>query len=261
MSTATVPSLRHITPRASLLLLAAGVAWVGVVVIARHMGPMPGTMTLGLWSFVAVWSLMMAAMMLPSIAPFASLYTRAFAESRGRRLGSLALGYLAIWTLAALPAFGLAWLADRVLSGHPGAATALAVVIFAACGIYQLTPLKDRCLARCRSPLGFMLKFGSYRGRSKDLRVGIHHGLFCLACCWALMALLVAFGLMNLVMMVVLATVVFVEKTGPWGRRFSRLLGVVALVLAVAVIFEPGLAPGLVVNGSGMTGGGGMAHM
>jgi predicted metal-binding membrane protein len=206
--------------------------------------------------------LMMAAMMLPSIVPFASLYTRTFAEPRGRRLGTLALGYLTIWTLAALPAFGLAWLADRVVSGHPAAATTLAVVIFAACGIYQLTPLKDRCLARCRSPLGFMLKLGSYRGRSKDLRVGMYHGLFCLACCWALMALLVAFGLMNLVMMIVLATIVFVEKTGPWGRRFSQLLGIAALVLAVVVIFEPGLAPGLVVNGSGMTGGvGGMTHV
>ena len=124
-------------------------------------------------------------------------------------------------------------------------ATVLAVAIFAACGGYQLTPLKDRCLARCRSPLGFVLKLGAYQGRTRDLRVGLYHGAFCLACCWALMALLVAFGLMNVIAMVVLAGSVLVEKTWVWGPRFSRLLGVAALGLALAVIFVPGLAPGL----------------
>ena len=139
---------------------------------------------------------------------------------------------------------------------HPAAATVLAVAIFAACGAYQLTPLKDRCLARCRSPLGFVLKLGGYRGRTRDLRVGLYHGAFCLACCWALMALLVAFGLMNVIAMVVLAGAVLVEKTWIWGLRFSRVLGVAALVLAVAVVFEPGLAPGLQhVAGPGGMGG------
>jgi len=250
----TTPSLRHLTPPASLLLLAAAAAWVGVVVMARHMGPMPGTMGLGIGSFIAVWALMMAAMMLPSITPFASLYTRSFTDRRARRLGVLAAGYLLVWTLAALPAFALAWLADRALAGHPAAATTLAVVIFAACGLYQLTPVKDRCLARCRSPLGFVLQFGSYRGRFRDLRVGLYHGAFCLACCWGLMALLVAFGLMNLAAMIVLAAIVLVEKAGPWGHRLSQLLGVTALVLAVLVIFEPHLAPGLVPVSSGSMG-------
>jgi predicted metal-binding membrane protein len=81
---------------------------------------------------------------------------------------------------------------------------------------YQLTPLKDRCLARCRSPPGFMLKLGAYRGRTRDLRAGLYHGTFCLACCWALMALLVAFGLMNVIAMVILAGAVLTEK--PWAR-------------------------------------------
>ena len=244
MSTAT-PSLRHLTPPASLLLVGAAIAWVGVVAVARHMGPMPGTMGLGIGTFVAVWALMMAAMMLPSVTPFASLYTRTFTDHRGRRVLALALGYLLVWSVAAIPAYGVAWLADRLVAVHPTGATALAAAIFAGCGIYQLTPLKDRCLARCRSPLGFVLKFGSYRGRSRDLRVGLYHGAFCLACCWGLMALLVAFGLMNLAAMIVLAAVVVIEKTGPWGRRFSRTLGIVALVLAVVVVFQPHLAPGL----------------
>jgi predicted metal-binding membrane protein len=207
-------------------------------------------MGLGIGTFLAVWSLMMAAMMLPSVTPFASLYTRTFTDNRGTRLLTLAVGYLLIWSLAALPAYGLAWLADRAVGGHPALSTALAVMIFAACGIYQLTPLKDRCLARCRSPLGFVFRFGSFRGRSKDLRVGLYHGTFCLACCWGLMALLIAFGLMNLAAMIVLAGVVVVEKTGPWGRRLSQFLGIVALALAIAVIFDPHLAPGLMTHSS-----------
>ena len=133
------------------------------------------------------------------------------------------------------------------------------MAIFAACGIYQLTPIKDRCLARCRSPLGFVMKYGSYQGRLRDLRVGMHHGAFCLACCWALMAVLVAVGLMNLAAMVVLAAVVLVEKTSKWGPRFSRVVGVVALVLAVAVVFRPSLAAGLQpappMSGGGMVDG------
>jgi len=244
------PSLRRLTFPSSLLLLGAAGAWIAVVVVARRMGPMPGTMGVGIGSFVAIWALMMAAMMLPSVTPFASLYTRTFTYDRGRRLLELVVGYLLVWTLAALPAYGLAWLADRTTSGHPAAATALAVFIFAACGLYQLTSLKDRCLARCRSPLGFVLKFGSYRGRTRDLRVGLYHGAFCLGCCWALMALLVAFGLMNLAAMAVLAAIVLVEKTGPWGRRFSQALGIVALVFAVLVVFLPQLAPGLQPVGS-----------
>jgi predicted metal-binding membrane protein len=238
-------SLRRLSPPASLLLLAAAAAWAGVAVIARDMGSMPGTMGLGLGAFVAVWSLMMAAMMLPSVTPFVSLYARTFTADRTARTAALAVGYLVVWSAAALPAYGLAWLADRSVAGHPDAATALAVVIFASCGVYQLTPVKDRCLARCRSPLGFMLHLGSYRGRARDLRAGVYHGAFCLACCWALMALLVAFGLMNVVAMVALAAVVLVEKAGPSARRFSQALGVASLVLATLVVFNPHLAPGL----------------
>ena len=249
---AGAPSLRRLSPPASLLLLAAAAAWAGVAVLARDMGSMPGTMGLGLGAFVAVWSLMMAAMMLPSVTPFASLYSRTFTADRARRTAALAVGYLVVWSIVAVPAFGLAWLADRSVRGHPGAATALAVTIFASCGGYQLTPLKDRCLAKCRSPLGLMLHLGAYRGRARDLRAGVYHGAFCLACCWGLMALLVAFGLMNVVAMVALAAVVLVEKAGPSGRRFSQAVGVASLVLAVVVVFNPHLAPGLEPAGRSM---------
>jgi predicted metal-binding membrane protein len=127
---------------------------VGVVVLARDMGSMPGTMGLGAGSFIAVWALMMAAMMmmmLPSVTSFASLYMRTFGDDRGWRLAGFASGYLSVRIAAALPAYGLAWLAGRLAGARPAAATVLAVAIFAACGGYQLTPLKDRCLACCRS--------------------------------------------------------------------------------------------------------------
>jgi predicted metal-binding membrane protein len=255
--TSSAPGFRQLSPQASLLLVVAAGAWVGVVVLARGMGSMPGTMGLGVGSFVAVWALMMTAMMLPSVTPFASLYVRTFGDSHGWRLAGFASGYLVAWTLAALPAYGLAWLANRLTGADATAATVLAVGVFAACGIYQLTPLKDRCLTRCRSPLGFVVKLGRYKGRTRDLRVGLYHGSFCLACCWALMTLLVAFGLMNVAAMVVLAGAVLVEKTWAWGQFFSRGLGIVALALAIVVIFVPGLAPGL----NPMAGTGGMGGM
>ena len=215
-TTSAAPTLRRLTPSASLLLLVAAAAWLAVVVIADDMGAMPGTMGLAFIAFVGLWALMMTAMMLPSVAPFASLYTRTFREHRGRRLAVFAAGYLIVWSAAALPAYGAAWLADELIGDSQAAAMSLAVAIFLACGIYQLTPFKDRCLAHCRSPLGFTLKYAAYRGHTRDLRVGLHHGAFCLGCCWALMALLVVFGLMNVFAMIVLAGIVLVEKT--WAR-------------------------------------------
>ena len=238
--------LASLKPRtsASLILLTIA-AWLGVATVGRGMGSMSGTMGFGVAAFVAVWALMMAAMMLPSVTPFASVYTRTFGEHRGPRTIAFVTGYLTIWIAAGLPAYALARVADQTVAGHPGGARVLAVLAFASCGVYQLTNLKDRCLAWCRSPLAFAVRYSGYRGRTRDLRVGMHHGAFCLACCWALMVLLLAFGIMNLAAMAVLAFVVYGERTWTWGPRLGRLVGVAALVLAVAVIFRPGLAPGL----------------
>jgi predicted metal-binding membrane protein len=119
------------------------------------------------------------------------------------------------------------------------------VVIFAAAGLYQLTSLKHRCLRHCRSPLAHLMHYGNYRGRLRDLRAGAHHGFFCLGCCWGLMLLMIAFGVMNLLAMVVLAGVIGIEKQWRHGERFARVTGAVSLALAVAVIFVPELAPGL----------------
>ena len=113
------------------------------------------------------------------------------------------------------------------------------------CGLYQLSRLKDRCLAHCRSPLGLLLHYGSYRGRFRDLRVGAHHGGYCLGCCGALMVILVAVGVMNVAVMVGLAALVLAEKVWAWGPAAGRVAGAAALALAVATIWMPWLAPGL----------------
>jgi predicted metal-binding membrane protein len=223
-----------------LLVLGAG-AWVAVVAVARHMGAMPGTMGLGIAAFVALWLLMMAAMMMPGVTPFASFYTRTFTRRRQARLLAFVSGYLLVWTLAALPAYGLARAADALVADHRGPATVLAAAVFVLCGAYQLSPLKDRCLALCRSPLAFVARYG----QSSDFVVGARHGAFCLGCCWTLMALLVAFGLMNVVAMVAVAAIVLVEKAWARGVGFARIVGVLSFALALAVIARPSIAGGL----------------
>jgi predicted metal-binding membrane protein len=227
------------------LLLLAAVAWATVFAISRGMGAMSGTMGLDVVAFVGVWTLMMAAMMLPGVTPFASLYTRTLTEHRGRRMVAFVSGYLLVWAMIGLPAFGLAWVADRLVTDHAPAATMLAALVFVSCGVYQLTPLKDRCLALCRSPLGFTVKYGAYRGRGRDVRAGVFHGAFCAGCCWALMLVLLAFGLMNVAAMVAVAAVVVIEKAWRRGTGFARVVGVAALVLAAIVIVDPAIVPGL----------------
>jgi hypothetical protein len=135
---------------AFLLILAAG-AWAATVALARGMAGMAGTMGLGLAAFAPIWTLMMATM-LPSVSPVASLYARTIQGRRAIRIAGLVAGYLAVWAAAGVPAYGLAWLAGWLTGKHPSAAHVMAVAVFAGCGIYQLSPLKDRCLAHCRSP-------------------------------------------------------------------------------------------------------------
>jgi predicted metal-binding membrane protein len=229
---------------AVLLILAAG-AWAATLALARGMAGMTGTMGLGLAAFVPVWTLMMAAMMLPSVTPTATLYAKTMQGNRAVRITGLVAGYLAVWAAVGLPAYGLAWLAGWLTGTHPSAAHVIAVAVFAGCGIYQLSSLKDRCLAHCRSPLGLLLHYGSYRGRLRDLRVGTHHGGYCLGCCWALMVILIAVGVMNVAAMAGLAAVVLTEKISPAGPAIGRLAGAAALALAVATIWLPWLAPGL----------------
>ncbi len=237
----TASTIRRLAVPAPVLLVALA-SWIGVIAIARKMEAMPATMGLGLAPFTAMWTLMMAAMMLPSIVPFASLYVQTFGDARGWRLLSLMSGYLFVWTLPALPAYAFAWWADLAAVTQPFVTVAIAVVTLTACGIYQLTPYKAQCLKRCRSPLSDAFKYAALRGRLRDFRVGASHGLHCLGCCWALMALMLSFGLMNVTAMVALTAVCAIEKIWSRGPQFGRLIGVGALAMAAMVAVNPALA-------------------
>ncbi|CAN5326353.1 DUF2182 domain-containing protein [soil metagenome] len=235
----------------ALVLAAAVAAWLWVIAQWGGTGAMPGTMGLAAGPFVGMWTVMMAAMMLPAITPLASLYARSVSSRRTARLGLFATGYLAVWATAGLPAYALVVATGQAVGQHPLAGTAVAAAVFVANGVYQLSPWKDLCLAKCRSPLGLLLRYVSWLGPLRDVRAGAHHGAFCLGCCWTLTALLAAFGVMNLWAMVGLTAVVATEKLVPFGVVFARLTGVVSLVLAVAVFWFPWLAPGLQAGGMG----------
>jgi predicted metal-binding membrane protein len=221
--------------------------------MAQHMGVMAGTMGLAVPAFLAVWLLMMVAMMLPAVSPVARLYLRTIGrDPRALRVAGFLAGYLLVWTAAGLPGFGMAWGAQRIATDHPGGARLAAAGTFLAVAAYQVSPLKDACLKACRSPLGLLLRYASYRGRLRDLRAGAHHGLYCLGCCWVLFAALIALGTMNLVAMAALAALLTAEKLWTHGPALSRVMAVAALALAALVLFHPSIAAGLYVPAAPM---------
>lgn len=171
-----------------------------------------------------------------------------------RRIASVSIGYLSIWACTAFAAFGLAAGGDRLAREAPGLAQGAAVASCLACGVYQMTGLKDRCLQHCRSPLGHLIRYGSFRGRFAELRVGAHHGAWCLACCWSLMLLMIIFGVMNVMAMVLVACVIFIEKVASPGRWFSIAIGLASVALAAGIWIHPALAPGLHIGSTQMTG-------
>jgi predicted metal-binding membrane protein len=192
--------------------------------------------TLG-W-FVVTWIVMMAAMMFPSLAPTVALYARLTRRRGTDRALLFAGGYLLIWGAAGAIAYGL-FEAGRSLLGHElawnRAGSAVAAGIVALAAVYQFTPWKDACLARCRGPLGFIL--GCWReGRAGALQMGARHALWCLGCCWALMAALFALGIMSLGWMAAVAALIALEKTLPWRRIATGGSSLVLLGLAGALV-------------------------
>jgi predicted metal-binding membrane protein len=204
------------------LVLVTAAAWIFVVASS---GEDDMEMTTGAVAFIGSWTVMMAAMMLPSVAPFALLYARG--ASRTAAPGLLAAGYLGVWALVGIPAY----LLDRELGmDHP---TATAAVLIAA-GLYQLSPLKQACLRKCRSPVDFLVKHW-HPGLRGALRLGVEHGAYCLGCCIALMGILVVAGGMGLVWVVAIALVVAAEKLLPRGQLIATIGGI-GLVIAGIVL-------------------------
>ena len=180
-----------------------------------------------------MWAVMMAAMMLPSAAPTV-LLVAALTRNRGGSSGAVsatamlfASGYVLVWCGFSLAATLLQWGLDKagLLSETMALGNALlAGAVLIAAGIYQWTPLKDACLKHCRSPAEFLVRHWR-RSALGAVQTGIGHGIYCLGCCWMLMALLFVGGLMNLAWIAAIALLVLLEKTVPWGGRTIRLTG------------------------------------
>lgn len=192
--------------------------------------------------FVSAWVLMLIGMMLPSTHSLVAVFARVVGSrrDRGRLLGALFAGYLVMWTAVGLVALGFdlalhelversAWLHDNEW--------AITAAVLTAAGVYQFSPVKDRCLAACRSPQTFV--FGRWRGRSalrESFVLGAAHGKFCVGCCIALMLVMFGVGVGSIGWMLALGAVMTLEKVAPWGDRLVAPVGVALPLLAAGVV-------------------------
>ncbi len=236
----------------ALLFVLAAVGWWWTVDQMAGMDNGPWTSLGRLGWFMGVWVVMMGAMMFPSVAPTIALYSRMTRERSPASALLFATGYLVTWGAAGLLAFGIA-AAGRPVVGdvlswqRAGRWVAGATLLVAA--VYQLTPLKDVCLGKCRSPLGVLL--GSWRGGpSGALQMGVKNGAWCVGCCWALMASLFALGVMSIAWMAFVAGLIAAEKTVPRRRVATYGTAAILLVLGVLLLAAPDTVPGLTTPGS-----------
>jgi len=210
-------------------------------------GPWTALGTFG-W-FLGVWVMMMAAMMFPSVSPTVALYA-AMSRSRSQPV-AFTVGYLATWAAAGVVAFLISLTTTQVAHGalawDDAGQTVAGATLLVAAG-YELTPLKDVCLGKCRSPLGTLL--GSWRaGWAGAFRMGLGNGAWCVGCCWALMASLFALGVMSVTWMAVVAGLIAIEKTIPWRRVATYGTAIVLAALGITMLVAPGALPGLNVPG------------
>jgi predicted metal-binding membrane protein len=196
----------------------------------------------------AMWAVMMVGMMTPSAAPMVLIYARVGrqASAQGRPLapaGWFVAGYLAAWTSFAFAATAAQWVLDRAALLDPmmaSASRAFGGIVLIAAGLYQWTPLKDRCLAHCQSPLQFILRHGGFRGGARGaFDLGLRHGAYCVGCCWGLMALLFVGGVMNVLWIAAISVFVLIEKVVPAGRAISRLAGLAFIAAGAWFVFAP----------------------
>lgn len=233
---------------AATILAVVGVGWIYLVAGAGMEAPSHAGATVQLLStathaalILVMWMVMMTAMMLPSAAPMILLY-RSIARKRfsptgyAIRVSIIAGGYLLAWAVFSIPATATHWGlhessmlgASSALSSKPASAALLLLA-----GLYQLSPLKHACLRQCRSPLAFLAQ--SWRDDLPGvLGMGLRHGLYCVGCCWALMALLFVGGVMNILWAAGLTVWVLLEKVAPHGRLLGRLAGFLLIAAAIA---------------------------
>jgi predicted metal-binding membrane protein len=233
---------------ALLLVLLAGVAWVVTVNRMQGMDMGPGTDLGGLGWFAGIWATMMAAMMLPSLSPMAVAHARRAGGFTRSVTGTVpfAVGYLLVWVGAGLLAYALiegvrsldleflAWnRAGRYIAGS----------VIVGAGLYELTPVKARCLRHCRDSALLRQRPGALGA----LAMGVEQGGFCVGCSWALMAALFALGVMSIGWMVLIAALIAFEKLLPWAVIPSGATAALLVLLGVAVMFFPDQVPGLTI--------------
>lgn len=238
-------------PVAAALAGATILTWIVTLSRMRGMDAGPGTDLGDLGWFVGVWVTMMAAMMLPSVAPMALLFSRVSGERRRRGQAFVPTwvflsGYLMAWTTYGLGAYAVVTV---VRAAHLAAfawnaqGPLIAGGAIVAAGLYQLTPLKRVCLRHCRSPLHYVL--GSWRsGTVGALRMGVEHGAYCVGCCWGLMVILFAIGVMSVIWMLVVAGLIFAEKVLPFGHRLTPVFAAAFIGVGIWVAAAPASFPG-----------------
>jgi len=199
----------------------------------------------GYFAFMLVmWIVMMIGMMTPSVLPMILLYATIARQNSARHAfappGWFLAGYLLAWTAFAILATLLQWLLEWQALVTPmmaGTSRMLGGIALVAAGVYQWLPAKQACLSACMSPMSFVQRQGGFQqGARGSLRLGVLHGLYCIGCCWAIMVLLFAFGVMNLTWIVGLMIFVLLEKTLPWPASVSRLAGMAAIVAGMMLI-------------------------
>jgi predicted metal-binding membrane protein len=237
---------------ATVLVAGALVAWIFTVARMRGMDDGPGTDLGGLGWYLGIWVTMMAAMMLPSVAPMVLFFARVSREREQRGKGhvptwTFLVAYIAVWSVYGLAAYGLYRLVTRFDAGFLAwqrAGPYVAGGAIAAAGVYELTPLKRMCLRHCRSPLHFLLT-GWRGGWMGALHMGSEHGAYCVGCCWGLMVILFALGVMSLLWMAIVASLIFAQKVLPGGERLTVPFAVAFVAVGIAIAVVPDRVPGL----------------
>lgn len=236
----------------ALLLVLAAASWALLIWQSVIMNTQVMELTMGMRAvlLLSIWVVMMVAMMFPTAAPMILMFARVQRDKQqnGRAFVPtwvFVSAYLLLWTLFGVLAYvGAAW-AERLgqqVSWLMVNASRIGGSLFVLAGLYQLSPLKHSCLAKCRTPLDFI--FSSWRdGYWGSFRMGLEHGVYCLGCCWLLFVIFFPLGMMNVAAMAVITLLIFAEKSLQGGQRIAHLTALALIAYGVLVVVVPGVLP------------------